>query len=169
MTANERILELSIETFRRSSGRGMRPAGAPPSKSSTQTTACSTFRTASLLDTTHWTNSPGNYVRPIRILPIHRMDRPRPYTTGEFLLGVRARKASHPSTPGSMLSLFERARLLSFMSFSIRNCPLPSTTSRLHIRQQISRRFSLKSGSRKHAYLPHPERAIADRIRACGK
>lgn len=129
MTATERIAELLYRNFRRYSGRVMRPAGAPPSKSSTQTTACSMFRTASSLDTPHWTNSPGNYARPIRILSTHRMDRPRPYTTGEFLLGARARKASRPNTPGSMLSLFVRARLLSCTSFSIRNCPLPSTTS----------------------------------------
>jgi hypothetical protein len=108
----------------------MRPADAPPSKISTRTTASFTFRTAPSLDTTHSTNSPGNYVRRIPILSIHPMERPRRYTTRESLHGARARKASRPRTPGSMLSFFVRARSPSCMSFSIRNCPLPNTTRR---------------------------------------
>ena len=71
MTATERIAELLYRNLQEILGRVMRPAGAPPSKSSTQTTACSMFRTASSLDTPHWTNSPGNYARPIRRFITH--------------------------------------------------------------------------------------------------
>ena len=66
-------------------------------------------------------NSPGIYVPRILILSVHRMESPKPYTTGESSHGARARRASRPSTPGSMLSLFARARSLRCTSFSIRN------------------------------------------------
>ena len=94
------LLNFFLETFRRFSGRVMRPAGAPPSKSSTPTIARSTFRGASSLDTTHWTKSRGNYARPIRTLSIRTMERPRPCTTGELLRGARGRKASPPEYTG---------------------------------------------------------------------
>ena len=102
-------------------------------------------RMASLLDTTPWTNSPGNYARPIRISSIHPMGNPKPSTTPESLRGAPVRKASRPNTPGSMSSSFVRTTSLRCTSFSIRNCrpssqPLIALSSAATISANLVRR-----------------------------
>jgi len=113
-----------LETFKRSSGRAMQPDGVPAIEDFYADDACSMCRsrTAPSSGTLHWTDSPENYVRLIRILSTHRTASRRPCMTGGFSRGARGRRARPPSTPGLTWWWFAKAKSLRYTSFSIRNC-----------------------------------------------
>jgi hypothetical protein len=122
---DDRILELLPRNLQEVFGEGdaaRRRTG--PSKTSTPMTACSMCRsrTAPSSGTLHWTDSPENYVRLIRILSTHRTASRRPCMTGGFSRGARGRRARPPSTPGLTWWWFAKAKSLRYTSFSIRNC-----------------------------------------------
>ena len=130
MTTAERILELLPRNLQEVFGEGD-AASRRAAIEDLYTDDCVLYvPDGASLGTPHWTNSPGNYVRPSAICLYAPWSAPSPAQRRNPCLGLGVERGAARVHRLRRCSGSRRARSPRCTSFSIRNCPLPSTTSR---------------------------------------